>query len=138
YIRLEDIHPMSDPEKLRAIGEVLNERDIPCILVVIPVYLTPETGERVHFSSSPELVSVLQHLQDIGGTVISIGYNHQYRDSETGEGFEFWDVDNEQFIIESDPTNDIEIIKDQDAFPNEEAYANSFQPLREQEKKYIE
>lgn len=138
YIRLEDIHPMSDPEKLLAIGEVLNERDIPFILVVIPVYITPETGERVHFSSSPELVSVLQHLQDTGGTVISHGYTHQYRDSETGEGFEFWDVENEQFIIESDPTNEIEIIKDQDAFPNEEAYANYLQPFQEQEKKYIE
>lgn len=138
YIRLEDIHPMSDPEKVLEVGEYLNEREIPFILVVFPVYITPDTGERVYFSSSPELVSVLQYLQDTGGTVISHGYTHQYRDSESGEGFEFWDVENDQMIIEPNPHNEIEIIRDRDSFSNKEDYEKYLKPLLEKEKQYIE
>src|SRR5690625_7790604 len=89
---------MSDANKLLEVGDYLNERNIPYILVVIPVYVTPETGERIYFSESNEVLKVLRYLQSSGGTVISHGYTHQYRLSETGEGFEFWDVNNNQFI----------------------------------------
>src|SRR5699024_51399 len=100
YLRLEDIHPQTDPEKMLEIGEYLNAQDISYLLVVIPIYVTPYTGEYTFFKDSPELVDVLQHLQHTKGTVISHGYTHQYRDSETGEGFEFWDVMHNQFITE--------------------------------------
>ncbi len=138
YLRLEDIHPMTDPEKLLEIGEYLNERDIPYILVVIPVYITPETGERRYFSDSPELVEVLKYLQDTGGTVIAHGYTHQYRDSETGEGFEFWDVENEQFITSIKPKENIEKVKSQDQFANDEDYVAYLEPLMKIERDYIQ
>lgn len=138
YLRLEDIHPLTDPDKLLEVGEYLNDRNIPYILVVIPVYITPGTGERVYFSDSPTLVKVLQHLQNNSGTVIAHGYTHQYRDSETGEGFEFWDVENNQFIISNDPRASIEKIKSQDSFANEQDYMTYLKSLKEKERDYIE
>lgn len=138
YLRLEDIHPMTDPKKLLEIGEYLNERDIPYILVVIPVYITPETGQRRYFSDSPELVEVLQHLQETGGTVIAHGYTHQYRDSETGEGFEFWDVENEQFITSIKPKENIKKVKSQDYFANDGDYTTYLEPLMKIEQEYIQ
>lgn len=138
YLRLEDIHPMTDPKKLLEVGEYLNERNIPYILVVIPVYITPETGERVYYSDSPEIVQVLQYLQSTSGTIIAHGYTHQYRDSETGEGFEFWDVENGQFITEMTPNVAIEQNKQREDFANEAAYAAYIDALKENERKYIE
>lgn len=138
YLRLEDIHPLTDPDKLLEVGEYLDERNIPYMLVVIPVYITPETGERIYFSDSPKLVQVLQHLQSTGGTVIAHGYTHQYRDSETGEGFEFWDVENDQFIISNDPEAPIEKMKSQDSFSNEKEYSAYLESLQEKERDYIE
>lgn len=137
YIRLEDIHPMSDPGNLLAVGEYLNERQIPYLIAVIPVYIEPETGEKIRFSSNPEIVEVLRYLQDTGGTVIAHGYTHQYRDSEAGEGFEFWDVENDQFIYRSDPTKKIEKIKTQDEFVNLDAYQTYISKFKKQEADYI-
>lgn len=137
YIRLEDIHPMTDPKKLLEVGEYLNERNIPFILVVIPVYVTPETGERVYFSQSNEVLNVLQYLQNTGGTVIAHGYTHQYRLSETGEGFEFWDVINNQFIT-AQYEEDIEIILSKENFSNRDKYDDYIQQLKEKEADYIE
>lgn len=137
YFRLEDIHPQSDPEKLLAVGEKLNERDIPYLLVVIPVYINPDTGHRQYLEDAPELVKVLQYLQSTNGTIIAHGYTHQYRTSETGEGFEFWDVENNQFIIEEDPTEEIEEIQERDDFANEQAYKEYITPLLKKEEAYI-
>lgn len=40
YIRLEDIHPLVDPENVRQIAEILKEKNIPYMVAVIPVYTT--------------------------------------------------------------------------------------------------
>lgn len=37
-------------------------------------------------------------MQDDGAAIIMHGYTHQFYDSETGEGFEFWDVKTDQPI----------------------------------------
>lgn len=138
YIRLEDIHPMSDLVKLMEVGEYLNERNIPYMLVVIPVYITPETGERIYYSDSPELVDVLHDLQNTGGTIVAHGYTHHYRESETGEGFEFWDVENDQFIVSDNPKKDVEQILPQTQFSNLEDYLSYISELKEQERDYID
>lgn len=138
YLRLEDIHPMTDPKKLLEVGEYLNERNIPYMLVVIPVYITPETGERVYYSDSPEVVEVLQYLQSTGGTIVAHGYTHQYRDSETGEGFEFWDVENGQFITEMTPNVAIEPIRKEADFANATDYTAYLDELKAKEQMYIE
>jgi uncharacterized protein YdaL len=93
YIRLEDIHPLTDPVALKGIADELKERDIPYILSVIPLYYNPDSKRYHSFLESPKLLSVLKYMQENGGSVIMHGYTHQYKNDETGEGFEFWDVD---------------------------------------------
>lgn len=94
YIRLEDVHPKVDPDKLLAIAQELKRREIPYMIAVIPVYINPETKKEYKLADSPALLNVLQYMQENGGSVVMHGYTHQFRASETGEGFEFWDVEN--------------------------------------------
>ncbi|HZG18038.1 MAG TPA: polysaccharide deacetylase family protein [Candidatus Bathyarchaeia archaeon] len=94
YIRLEDVHPLSDPRLLQDVGNYLADQQIPFMIALIPVYTNPVTLQTTHLKDSPELVKVLRHLQSRGGSIVLHGYTHQYRSSETGEGFEFWDVKN--------------------------------------------
>lgn len=100
-IRLEDIHPRSDPVLVKQVGDYLAERDIPYAITVVPVYTNPETGERIHLSQAIELVDVLKEMQRNGASIIQHGYYHQYRADETGEGFEYWDVDHDRPIYQS-------------------------------------
>lgn len=100
-IRLEDIHPRSDPELVKQVGDYLAERDIPYAVTVIPVYTNPETGEEIHLSQAIELVDVLKEMQNNGASLVQHGYLHQYRADETGEGFEYWDIDHDRPIYQS-------------------------------------
>ncbi|MCZ2256962.1 polysaccharide deacetylase family protein [Sporosarcina sp. G11-34] len=100
-LRLEDVHPKSDPEKLNEIAEYLKEEKIPYMITVIPVYYNPQTGEEIHLSDSRKLVKVLRKMQDNGASIVMHGYYHQYRDAETGEGFEYWDVNNDRPIYQA-------------------------------------
>lgn len=93
HIRLEDLHPASEPHLVAQVGDYLNERGIPFLMIVIPVYTNPDTLEQVHLKDRPALVKVLRRFQEAGNLVVLHGYTHQYRASETGEGFEFWDVE---------------------------------------------
>lgn len=93
FIRLEDIHPLVNPQHVQDITDRLYEKNIPFMMAVIPVYTNPDTGKKHHFSDSPKLLKVLKEAQKKGGSIVLHGYTHQFRDSETGEGFEFWDVE---------------------------------------------
>jgi uncharacterized protein YdaL len=93
YLRLEDVHPLTDASILREIATILKKKNIPYIVSVIPVYRDPKTGVESRFSDYPQMLSALKYSQQNGGSIIMHGYTHQYKDDETGEGFEFWDVD---------------------------------------------
>ncbi|QBP42816.1 DUF2334 domain-containing protein [Paenisporosarcina antarctica] len=114
YLRLEDIHPKVDAANLKEIAVYLKEQNIPYLVTVIPVYTSPKTQEEINLADVPELVKVLQYMQKNGASFILHGYKHQYRDSETGEGFEFWDVDNNRPVYQSQddkiviPTNEVQ------------------------------
>ena len=115
YLRLEDVHPAADINQLKEIAELL--KDAIHDKHVIPVYTDPETGKTLHLKDKPELVDLLRSMQDDGAAIIMHGYTHQFYDSETGEGFEFWDVkQTNQFVNRSMKT------KTKDDFPNIEAY----------------
>ena len=98
YIRLEDVHPLSDPENLMAIAKELKQRNIPYMVATIPVYTDPKTKIEYHFEDFPEVLEALKYMQENGGSIVLHGYTHQYRGSETGEGFEFWDTENQSPI----------------------------------------
>ncbi|SFG32907.1 Uncharacterized protein YdaL [Halobacillus alkaliphilus] len=135
YIRLEDVHPLVDPDNLRGIAEVLKEKEIPYMIAVIPVYINPENGERVHLSDYPKVLEALKYMQANGGSVVLHGYTHQYRDSETGEGFEFWDVKNNTPVYKD--ADDDTPLKKRGDFKNQKEYESYRKGLIEFEQSYV-
>ncbi|QDP41102.1 polysaccharide deacetylase family protein [Radiobacillus deserti] len=133
YLRLEDIHPKTNPDNLMEIATYLAEDDIPYMAVVIPEYVNNETKQKIHLSDSPKLVKTLQYMQDHGGTIVLHGYKHQYRDSETGEGYEYWDVENGRPILQ-DPK--AKALKRED-FSSEEDYQRFLTEGLDYERSYI-
>ncbi|MDA8167470.1 MAG: DUF2334 domain-containing protein [Actinomycetota bacterium] len=89
-IRIEDVHPMADQQKLRAIADYLKSQNIPFAVALIPVYVNPATGQQVSMSDSPGFVGTIRYMQDRGGAIVLHGYTHQYR-GETAIDYEFWD-----------------------------------------------
>ena len=136
YIRLEDVHPLSDPKRLMAVAEELAKRDIPYMIAVIPVYTDPDSGRRYHFEDQREVLKVLKYMQNNGGSVVLHGYTHQFRDSETGEGFEFWDVEN-QMPIYHGPEDEVTQLAEDD-FESPEKYEVHQTKNKEYERQYIE
>ena len=95
------IHPQTDAKNLKKIAMYLENQKIPYLVTVIPVYTSIKTKEEIHLSDVPELVKVLQYMQKNGASLVLHGYRHQYRETETGEGFEFWDVQNNRPVYQS-------------------------------------
>ncbi|MBW9234839.1 DUF2334 domain-containing protein, partial [Leptospira santarosai] len=138
YIRLEDISPVSDPKLLKQAGDYLADREIPFYMAVIPVYVNSKTGEKIHMYDNKKLVRVLQHLQERGGMVISHGYTHSYRMDETGEGFEFWDIELNQKITTEQTKQLPPKMKQRSAFSSEDLYQMYIQEMNAIEEKYID
>lgn len=136
YIRLEDVHPMSDPKLLKQTGDYLADRGIPFIIALIPIYTNAETKEQLHLSDVPAIVDVLRHLQERGASIVLHGYTHQYRSSETGEGFEFWDVQNNTPIW--GPSDQETKVKQRYEFSSKAEYDGYMQQLYAFEKQYID
>ena len=136
YIRLEDVHPLVDPEPLKEIASILKEKNIPYMVAVIPIYTNPITDRRYTFADSPKLLKVLRQIQRDGGSIVLHGYTHQFRASETGEGFEFWDVENNSPIY-APAEREITLKTEQD-FPSQKAYDIYIDDLQAFEKSYTE
>lgn len=137
YLRLEDINPSTDPKLLEEVGNYLLDRNVPILLAVITVYVEPESKQHVHYIDRPQLLDVVRRLEDRGATVLSHGYTHQYRSSETGEGFEFWDVENNQPVLV--PSNETPpLLKKRDVFSNEQDYEEYIETQLEGETSYIQ
>ena len=133
YLRLEDVHPAVDVKQLKEIAELLKEKKLPYMITVIPVYKDPDTGKTVHLKDNSELIDVLRFMQDNGGSIVMHGYTHQFYDSETGEGFEFWDVKTDQPIRQ--PNH--EKPKTKDDFQSTEGYNKYVESGKAFEEKYI-
>ena len=136
YIRLEDVHPLVNPKPLQEIASMLKEKDIPYMVAVIPIYTNQITGKRSTFADSPELLKVLKQIQKDGGSIVLHGYTHQFRASETGEGFEFWDVENNSPIYF--PEDQEYTLKEEKDFSSKEDYLNYINNLKAYEREYIE
>ncbi|WP_028551681.1 polysaccharide deacetylase family protein [Paenibacillus sp. UNC451MF] len=136
YIRLEDVHPMSDPKLLKQTGDYLADKGIPFMIALIPIYTNNQTNQQLHLSDSPAIVEVLRHLQERGASILLHGYTHQYRSSETGEGFEFWDVLNNTPIW--GPSDQETKVRKRHEFSSKEEYDRYMQQLQAFEKQYID
>jgi uncharacterized protein YdaL len=89
-IRIEDVTPLENPEKLRDIADILSGRGIPFLVGVVPFYVNPEQGIRVSLSEKPEIVDALKYMVQNGGTIVMHGVTHQYK-GVTADDYEFWD-----------------------------------------------
>ncbi len=89
-IRIEDISPVDNPDKIREIADLLSKRGIPFLIGVIPYYVNPGTGLRVSLSEKPDMVDALKYAARNGGSLIMHGSTHQYK-GVTASDFEFWD-----------------------------------------------
>lgn len=136
YIRLEDVHPLVDPKPLKEIADILKEKDIPYMVAVIPIYTNQITGKQLTFADSPKLLEVLKQIQKDGGSIVLHGYTHQFRSSETGEGFEFWDVENNMPIYA--PEDEHFTLKEREDFSSENDYEQYISQLKSYEREYTE
>ena len=100
-VRIEDVSPISDPAKLRAIADYLASEGVPFSVALIDTYVDPlgvERGKprRITLAQSPKLVEALKYMQTRGGTLIMHGHTHQFErlrnpyDGITGNDFEFY------------------------------------------------
>ncbi|MEW9672581.1 DUF2334 domain-containing protein [Ammoniphilus sp. 3BR4] len=89
FIRIEDIHPASNPEHITKIANLLNGKGIPFMMAVRPVYFNPKDEVYITLDDTPDLVKALQYAADKGGTLILHGYSHV--NPVTGGSIEFWD-----------------------------------------------
>lgn len=92
-IRIEDVTPLNDPDKLREVADILSERGIPFLVGVVPIYVNPMEDKRVTLSERPELVDALKYMLQNGGSIVMHGTTHQYKGVSTDDG-EFWDANN--------------------------------------------
>lgn len=90
YIRIEDVHPLRDQQKLKTIADHLAERKVPFMIALIPVYTNGE-GQLVKMSDQPGFADTIKYMTARGGSVVLHGYTHQTGKEETAQGFEFWD-----------------------------------------------
>lgn len=89
-IRIEDVTPLDDPDRLREIADLLASKSIPFLVGVVPFYVDPGQGLRVSLSDKPEIVDALKYMVRNGATIVMHGVTHQYKGISTAD-FEFWD-----------------------------------------------
>jgi len=89
-IRIEDVHPLEDPDNIRKISDLLYNEGVPFLIAVVPFYIDPSNNERVSLSDRPDMVDALRYAEAHGATIVMHGDTHQYH-GVTASDFEFWD-----------------------------------------------
>jgi uncharacterized protein YdaL len=119
-VRIEDVTPIADPERLRALADVLSAEGSPFAVAVVPVHVDPHgayTGGRpevVRMRDAPEVADALRYMVARGGVLVLHGYTHQHGtdlnpySGVTGDDFEFWTahVDAENRVVYGGPVPD--------------------------------
>lgn len=101
-LRLEDVDPNENPDKLTSIANYLKKNSIPFGVGVIPSYRDPlgvfNNGAPVvnDLDKKESIAKVLRQMTDKNGTLIQHGWTHQYSnlpnpyDGVSGDDFEFY------------------------------------------------
>jgi uncharacterized protein YdaL len=105
-LRIEDVGPLDDPDRLRDIADILSSRGVPFLVSVIPFYVDPGQGLRISLSDKPDLVDALKYMVRNGATITMHGVTHQYK-GITAADFEFWDESTNK-PIKGETPDDIE------------------------------
>jgi len=101
-IRIEDVHPLEDPARLRDVADVLYGENVPFLIALMPFYVDPGRGIRVSLSDKPDLVDAIHYMVRHGGTVVMHGVTHQYK-GVTAADYEFWDESTMKPIKDDSP-----------------------------------
>ncbi len=101
-IRIEDVHPLEDPDNIRKITDMLYNEGVPFLIAVVPYYIDPSDNERVSLSDEPDMVDALRYAEAHGATIVMHGDTHQYH-GVTASDFEFWDEANSRPIKDDNP-----------------------------------
>jgi uncharacterized protein YdaL len=104
-VRIEDIHPLEDPGRIRAVADLLSAEKVPFLIALIPFYVDPQQGVRITLSDKPDMVDAIHYAVSRGGTVVMHGVTHQYK-GVTASDFEFWD-DNKKKPVPIDSPNQV-------------------------------
>lgn len=97
-VRLEDISPVSDPDAVRALGNVLAVRGVPFSFGLYPVHREPGV-EEVRLRDRPAVVTAIHQLIRHGGTMVAHGFTHEHGtapnpyDGRSGSDYEFFRAD---------------------------------------------
>jgi uncharacterized protein YdaL len=89
-VRIEDVHPLSDPAALDRIATFLHDADVAFQMAVVPIYAFPEENAYARLREKPNLASALKRVAAKGGAIVMHGTTHQ-RFGETTSDYEFWD-----------------------------------------------
>ncbi|MCJ7580939.1 MAG: DUF2334 domain-containing protein [Candidatus Aminicenantes bacterium] len=89
-VRIEDVHPESNPRNLRRIARYLHKKKVPFQISLVPIFKDSDNQNEVFLSQRPELVEALKYAVSKNGAIIMHGVTHQHR-GETGDDYEFWD-----------------------------------------------
>jgi uncharacterized protein YdaL len=126
YLRLEDINPTYDTDRLRRVADFLYEQKVPYMVGVIPAFTDPKNNRRVYISEVSEFGESIRYMQERGGIPILHGYTHQASKKEkSGEGYEFWDGDRDAPLGD----DDVDVYSDVIVTSLEECLANGIYPL---------
>jgi len=93
-VRIEDVHPLTEPQSLKKIANFLHHQKVPFHVALSPFYVNPEENLHVSLSEKPALISALKHMVRQGGVLVIHGITHQ-RYLETTTDYEFWDPVND-------------------------------------------
>ncbi|KOR23806.1 DUF2334 domain-containing protein [Clostridium sp. FAM 1755] len=100
FIRIEDVNPLMDINKLKSIADFLYSEDIPFMISLVPAVIDTKTGYTTGISDKKEFIETIKYMQKKGGAVILYGYINQNSKKEViKEGYKF---ENEK---ESTPLN---------------------------------
>ncbi|MCU0297888.1 MAG: DUF2334 domain-containing protein [Candidatus Nanopelagicales bacterium] len=95
-VRMEDVSPVTKPDDVRRLTDLMYQRGVPFSVAVIPVFVDPTSGSRIALSERPDLVAALKYAVQRGATVVQHGFTHQLGTQPnpytgiTAEDFEFF------------------------------------------------
>lgn len=101
-LRLEDISPISDPDRIRIYADHLFGEGLPFQMAVVPNFVDRagvtmnDRPRNLTLADTPEVVEAIRYAQQRGGTVVQHGTTHQFAEvanpygGASGDDFEFY------------------------------------------------
>ncbi|AGP35385.1 hypothetical protein SCE1572_13145 [Sorangium cellulosum So0157-2] len=116
-VRIEDVDPAEEPQKLIAIANYLWSERVPFSIATIPMYVdavgaySGGVPETMRLRDENAVVKALKHMIARGGELVMHGYTHQYGarpnpySGVSADDFEFWlsHVDADDYVIYDGP-----------------------------------